>query len=153
MIYKTIRSRLSVAQWHDEGNLEWWGRQILIVLIFRIEPEGTCTKEKRQTRERGMEEKRERKFKVAIDRYIGLPIFSLIVKHFNIIDIGFEKKTITDFFFILLVTYTIIQSITSSEMCSLYFTHTWSSDTVHSGEAPARPPQVTLYKINLFETH
>ncbi len=46
-----------------------------------------------------MEEKRERKFKVAIDRYIGLPIFSLIVKHFNIIDIGFEKKTITDFFF------------------------------------------------------
>lgn len=40
------------------------GRQILIVLIFRIEPEGTCTKEKRQPeRERRMEEKRGRKFK------------------------------------------------------------------------------------------
>ncbi len=30
------------------------------------------------------------------------------------------------------------------------YTHTWSS--VHSGEAPAQPPHVTLYKINLFET-
>ncbi len=29
-------------------------------------------------------------------------------------------------------------------------THTWSS--VHSGEAPARPPHVTLYKIHSFET-
>ncbi len=43
--------------------------------------------------------------------YIGLPIF----KHFTII--GFEKR------FFLFVTYTIIQSITSSEMCSLYLTH------------------------------
>ncbi len=25
--------------------------------------------------------------------------------------------------------------------------------TVHSGEAPARPPHVTLYKIHSFETH
>ncbi len=51
--------------------------------------------------------------------------------------------------------YIIIQSITSSEMLFSAFdpskyTHTWSS--VHSGEAPARPPHVTLYKINLFET-
>ncbi len=129
----------------------------------------------------------------------------------------------------LFVTYIIIQSISSSEMCSLYLTHpsthtpgavdthtrthththththleqwthththleqwththththTWSSghthththtyththtpgavgthahthtlgavDTVHSGEAPARPPHVTLYKIHSFET-
>ncbi len=51
-------------------------------------------------------------------------------------------------------------------MCSLHLTHpsahTHSSehthtlgavDTVHSGEAPARPPHVTLYKIHLFGTH
>ncbi len=29
------------------------------------------------------------------------------------------------------------------------YTHTWSS--VQSGEAPAQPPHVTLYKINLFD--
>ncbi len=70
------------------------------------------------------------------------------------------------------VTYTIIQSKTSSEMCSLHLTHPSAHtlgavdththththtpgavDTVHSGEAPARPPHVTLYKIHLFETH
>ncbi len=28
-------------------------------------------------------------------------------------------------------------------------THTWSS--VHSGEAPAQPPHVTLYKINFLK--
>ncbi len=33
-------------------------------------------------------------------------------------------------------------------------THTPGAvDTVHSGEAPARPPHVTLYKIHSFETH
>ncbi len=33
-------------------------------------------------------------------------------------------------------------------------THTLGAvDTVHSGNAPARPPHVTLYKIHLFETH
>ncbi len=42
-------------------------------------------------------------------------------------------------------------------MCSLYLTHPSAHtpgavDTVHSGEAPARPPHVTLYKIQLFET-
>ncbi len=55
------------------------------------------------------------------------------------------------------LSHTIIQSITSSEMCSLYLTHPSAHtlgavDTVHSGEAPAQPPHVTLYKIHLFET-
>ncbi len=50
-----------------------------------------------------------------IDRYIGLPIFSPIFKHFTIIGYRFcKKKTIGfDFFFF---TYIIIQSITSSEI-------------------------------------
>ncbi len=58
---------------------------------------------------------------------------------------------------VLFVTYTIIQSITSSEMCSLYLTHPSAHtpgavDTVHSGNAPAQPPHVNLYTIHLFET-
>ncbi len=33
------------------------------------------------------------------------------------------------------------------------YTHTRGAvDTVHSGEAPARPPHVTFNKIHLFET-
>ncbi len=51
------------------------------------------------------------------DRPILFPIF----KHFTIIGYWLKKKIIYIFF--LLVTYTIIQSITSSEMCSLYLTH------------------------------
>ncbi len=60
-----------------------------------------------------------------IDQYIGLPIFSPIFKHFTIIGYRFWKKRYISFFFFFLffVTYTIIQSITSSEMCSLYLTH------------------------------
>ncbi len=54
-------------------------------------------------------------FFLEIDRYIGLPIFFPIFKHFTIIGL--------EFFFFCHVTYTIIQSITSSEMCSLYLTH------------------------------
>ncbi len=85
-----------------------------------------------------------------IDRYIGLPIFFPIFKHFAII--GFVKKI---YIYIFFFTYIIIQSITSSEILFSAFdpskyTHTWSS--VHSGNAPAQPPHVTLYKINLFET-
>ncbi len=85
-----------------------------------------------------------------IDRYIGLPIFFPIFKHFTIIGYRFKKKNV-------FVTYTIIQSITSSEMCSLDLTHPSAHTlgavgTVHSGEAPARPPHVTLYKIYLFKT-
>ncbi len=186
------------------------------------------------------------------------PIFFTIFKHFTIIGYRFKKKKVNFFCHIyLFYTYTIIQSITSSEMCSLYLTHpsthtpgaverhthththtwssghththmeqrththleqwthththgakdththththtrssgdththththmeqrththTWSSGhththgakdthkhthththtlgavgTVHSGEAPARPPHVTLYKIHSFET-
>ncbi len=42
-------------------------------------------------------------------------------------------------------------------MCSLYLTHPSAHTpgavgTVHSGEAPAQPPHVTLYKIHSFET-
>ncbi len=55
-------------------------------------------------------------FLLEIDRYLSI---------FTIIGYRFCKKNKT--FFLLFVTYTIIQSITSSEMCSLYFTHTWSS--------------------------
>ncbi len=55
-------------------------------------------------------------FTLEIDRYIGLPIFFLIFKHFTIIGYRFWKNR----FF---VTYTIIQSITRSEMCSLHLTH------------------------------
>ncbi len=59
-----------------------------------------------------------------IDRYIGLPIFFPIFKHFTIIGYRFKKKKYIYFVFIFLfVTYTIIQSIISSEMCSLYLTH------------------------------
>ncbi len=91
--------------------------------------------------------------KLEIDQYIGLPIFFPIFKHFTIIGYRFcKKKYIYIYFFF---TYIIIQSITSSEILFSAFdpskyTHTWSS--VHSGNAPARPPHVTLYKINLFET-
>ncbi len=61
------------------------------------------------------------------------PIFFLIFKHFTIIGYQFwKKKTIYIYIYIyysyyyylfFFVTYTIIQSITSSEMCSLYLTH------------------------------
>ncbi len=120
-----------------------------------------------------------------IDRYIGLPIFFPIFKHFTIIGYRFWKKKISVlnffffFFFFFFFTYIIIQSLTSSEICSLHLTHPsvhtpgavgththththleqWAHthtlgavDTVHSGEAPAQPPHVTLYKMNLFET-
>ncbi len=96
-------------------------------------------------------------FRLEIDRYIGWPIFFPIFKHFTIIGYRFCKKKISFFFFFFFffVTYIIIQSITSSAILFSAFdpskcTHTWSS--VHSGEAPAQPPHVTLYKINLFET-
>ncbi len=103
-----------------------------------------------------------------IDRYIGLPIFFPIFKHFTIIGYRFCKKKISvlNIIIIIFFTYIIIQSITSSEILFSAFdpskcTHTWSSGhthtpgavgTVHSGNAPAQPPHVTLYKINLFET-
>ncbi len=51
--------------------------------------------------------------KLEIDRYIGLPIFFPIFKHFTII--GFVKKKYR-FFFFFYYTYIIIQSITSSEI-------------------------------------
>ncbi len=61
---------------------------------------------------------------VEIDRYISLPIFFPIFKHYTIIGYRFWKKTITEIIYIyFFFTYTIIQSITSSEMCSLYLTH------------------------------
>ncbi len=67
-----------------------------------------------------------------IDRYIGLPIYFPIFKHFTII--GFEKNYYIFFYFYL--SHTIIQSITNSEMCSLYLTHpsthTWSSGHTHT---------------------
>ncbi len=106
---------------------------------------------------------------VEIDRYIGLPIFFPIFKHFTIIGYRFWKKKISvlNFFFFFcrhIHNYT-EQAITSSEICSLHLTHPsvhtlgavgthtpGAVDTVHSGEAPAQPPHVTLYKINLFET-
>ncbi len=95
--------------------------------------------------------------RLEIDRYIGLPIFFPIFKHFTIIGYRFCKKIISVliFLFIFFYTYIIIQSITSSEILFSTFdpskyTHTWSS--VHSGNAPARPPHVTLYKIHSFET-
>ncbi len=70
--------------------------------------------------------------KLEIDQYIGLPIFFSIFKHFTII--GFEKNKKIKLYRVL---YTIIQSITSSEMCSLYLTHPSAHtlgavDTVHS---------------------
>ncbi len=98
-----------------------------------------------------------------IDRYIGSPILTVKKK----IKFKFKKKKL------YYLSHTIIQSITSSEMCSLYLTHprthtlgavnthththTWSSGHCSlsgwsSGNAPARPPHVTLYKIHLFET-
>ncbi len=107
--------------------------------------------------------------KLEIDRHIGLPIFFQIFEHFTIIRYRFCKKEniyiyiffFINFLFLLFVTYIIIQSITSSEMCSLYLTHssthTWSSGHCSlsgwcSGEAPARPPHVIFNKIHLFET-
>ncbi len=68
--------------------------------------------------------------RLEIDRYIGWPIFFPIFKHFTIIAYRLWKKTVTDIYiyiyiyiFFKLVTYTIIQIITSSEMCSLHLTH------------------------------
>ncbi len=58
---------------------------------------------------------------IEIDRYIRLPIFFPIFKHFTIIGYRFWKNLYIYIFFF--VTYIIIQSITSSEMCSLYLTH------------------------------
>ncbi len=115
---------------------------------------------------------------VEIDRYIGLPIFFPIFKHFTIIGYRFGKKTITNiffFFFCHIHNYTEYNqqwNVFSAFNPSKY-THTWSSghththleqwththththtwSSVHSGNAPARPPHVTLYKIHLFITH
>ncbi len=63
--------------------------------------------------------------KLEIDQYIGLPIFFPIFKHFTIIGYRFWKKNDNRYIniYIFFVTYTIIQSTTSSEMCSLYLTH------------------------------
>ncbi len=87
---------------------------------------------------------------IEIDRYIGLPIFFPIFKHFTIIQISVLKKK--------RYIYIFFQDITSSEMCSLHLTHPSAHTlgavgTVHSGEAQARPPHVTFNKIYLFETH
>ncbi len=82
--------------------------------------------------------------KLEIDRHIGLPIFFQIFEHFTIIGYRLCKKE--KIFFLLLfyyyyynffVTYIIIQSITSSEMCSLHLTHSSAHTlgavgTVHS---------------------
>ncbi len=62
------------------------------------------------------------RIRLEIDRYIGLPIFFPIFKHFTIIGYRLKKNKKKKHFF-LFVTYTIIQSITSSEICSLYLTH------------------------------
>ncbi len=64
-----------------------------------------------------------------IDRYIGLPIFFPIFKHFTIIGYQFWKKTITDFFFFVIHNYTEynqqwnVFSVFDPSKC----THTWSS--------------------------
>ncbi len=68
-----------------------------------------------------------------IDRYIGLPIFFPIFKQFYHNRLSVKKKKN------VFVTYTIIQSITSSEMCSLDLTHPSAHTlgavgTVHLGE-------------------
>ncbi len=55
-------------------------------------------------------------WRVEIDRYIGLPIFFPIFKHFTIIGYRFKKNK---GYIYVIVTYRIIQSLTSSEMCSL----------------------------------
>ncbi len=63
--------------------------------------------------------------KLEIDRYIGLPIF----KHLTIIEYRLKKKKKKKNY--LSHTQLYSRSITSSEMCSLYLTHssthTWSS--------------------------
>ncbi len=69
------------------------------------------------------------KIRLEIDRYIGLPIFFPIFKHFTIIGYRFWNRFV-------FVTYTLIQIITSSEMSSLYLTHpsthTQSSEHTHT---------------------
>jgi len=79
--------------------------------------------------------------KLEIDRYIGLPIF----KHFNVFSVDTHTPGAVD-------------THTPGAVDTHTHTHTWSSGdththTVYSGEAPARPPHVTLYKIHSFETH
>ncbi len=78
-------------------------------------------------------------FGLEIDRYIGLPIFFPIFKHFTIIGYRFCKKKISVliFFFFFFFTYIIIQSITSSEILFSAFdpskcTHTWRSGHTHT---------------------
>ncbi len=64
-----------------------------------------------------------------IDRYIGLPIFFPIFKHFTIIGYRFWKKTITDIFLFVIHDYTEynqqwnVLSVFDPSKC----THTWSS--------------------------
>ncbi len=110
--------------------------------------------------------------RLEIDRNIGLPIFFPIFKHFTIIAYRFWEK-ITDIYIYIFFLISHIHNYTEynqqwnvlSAFDPSKCTHTWSSghthththtpgavDTVHSGEAPARPPHVTLYKIHLFET-
>ncbi len=89
----------------------------------------------------------EGRLKVEIDRYTDILAF-----YHNRISVWKNY-----YYYFLFVTYTIIQSITSSEMRSLYLTHPSAHtlgavDTVHSGNAPVRPPHVTFNKIRLFET-
>ncbi len=108
-------------------------------------------------------------FFLEIDRYSGLPIFFPIFKHFIIIGYRFWKKMITDIVFFIFFIFFYIHNYTEfnqqlnvfSVFNSSKYTHTWSSghthtpgavDTVHSGNAPARPPHVTFNKIHLFET-
>ncbi len=49
-------------------------------------------------------------------------------------------------------THTHLEQWTHTHLEQWTHTHT-HTHTVHSGEAPARPPHVTLYKIHSFETH
>ncbi len=69
-------------------------------------------------------------YSLEINRYISLPIFVQIFNHFTIIGYRFCKKKKKKYiylyiyiFFFFFVTYIIIRSITSSEMCSLHLTH------------------------------
>ncbi len=84
---------------------------------------------------------------VEIDRYIGLPIFFPIFKHFTIIGYRFCKKKISVlilifffFFFYIYIFFLYIHNYTEYNQQWNFdpskYTHTWSS--FHSGNAPVR---------------
>ncbi len=95
-----------------------------------------------------------------IDRYIVLPIFFPIFKHFTIIGYRFWKKTITDIFFLFFISH--IHNYTEyNQQWNVFsafdpsrYTHTWSSPHTHtwsSGHCSLRRSSSTTTACNFIQ--